>query len=227
MKNIIALSLVNLASVPALAQTCNSLWVYKPYVSCASPANGPDMSQAKPFGPAKADDTGWIGGGSNPTDACNALAARVNRTDSSRVLVGQGSPTKEESDKNWKGEVRYKYHCQVQVLEAPYANKPNKACGVESKWAAEDIGKSLAGLPGEPICLSCDNEQTVPGRLACLKVTVDQVIVNKEVAVRAEQLKAVETSIDRALQSKQAGIDETVTLNELKEKVSKAAGELH
>lgn len=229
MKNIVALSIVCLASAPALAQTCNSLWVYQPFKSCATSANGPDLSQGTVVNTIQAE-TGWVKGGSNQTDQCNKVAAAHNETDAHRVIRATATPNGEDSRRQtW--DVSYNYKCTVTKTAYPFKTAPNAACGTESKWAAEDIGKSLQGLNGTPICLSCDNVQDVKARLACLKVTVDQVIASKDVAIRAEQLKAVVDSIDKTQAVDKVknvlGIDETVQLSELKEKVTKAAGELH
>ena len=79
--------------------------------------------------------SGWVDGGSNPTNWCNQLTAHYV---SSRALgpnyEAEVLATSEQSNKDWKGHVTYNYHCEVEIRSVPlYAERTDPRCGTVSR----------------------------------------------------------------------------------------------
>ena len=75
--------------------------------------------------------SGWMGGGSNPTNWCNSLLSGFI---SNRGITGgydkRFSNVSEQSKKDWKGHVEYNYHCTVTVWWDPlYRERTDPRCG--------------------------------------------------------------------------------------------------
>lgn len=231
MKKILVMSILCLSSMPALAQTCSSLWVYQPYKTCAAAANGPDLSQGQMHTQPKWYDTGWVGGGHNQSAECEGMRKQLDENQAARAIRGEVLNTGEDSKKDFIGHAQYLYKCLLQSKAYPYLSAPNGACGREDRWASEEVGKSLEGLNGSPVCLSCDNVTDDKGVAACLKVTIDQVIVPRAVTLRPEELAAVNARIETIKKSQSftptLSTDEKAELVDLQAKVAKAMADLH
>jgi hypothetical protein len=93
---------------------------------CADKANGFDKSKAvfdRPF----TDDTGWVEGGHNQEWGCKKVAGKA------QLQPGQfwrKKSSSEKSDKSW-GVAQYKYYCSIEIFDAPFIVKQNKACGIK------------------------------------------------------------------------------------------------
>jgi hypothetical protein len=231
MKTLLFLSLIFAANARA-AESCSSLWIYQPYKTCQTKANGLDTSRGELVIPAKSESSDWRPGGSNQQAECDKIARRFDSDAEQYATRGVGKPTGEEQQKP-VGVALYKYHCQIEAYKYPFATGPNKACGVEEDtWHSEDLGKSLSTLPGQPICLSCDNMQDAKGRLACLKNNIEQVIVQKKVSLRRPQLEAVLASVRSLIDMQNAfpktfSVDEAVSLPKLESSLTQAIEDLH
>lgn len=79
------------------------------------------------------DTSDWMGGGHDQKWWCNRVANAFIKDRS----IGSSHQVKtvkssEESDKDWKGHVTYKYHCTVSVKWDPlWKEKTDPVCGVE------------------------------------------------------------------------------------------------
>lgn len=233
MKFFLAVSTILFVGAQAQAQECKSVWIYQPFKSCQAAGNELDMSSGLTTVDNKAFDNGPMGGGNNPTRACNELAARFNSTTASHKDVATATTNGESTDRSWNGDVKYTYHCRITVKRYSYKTAPNKQCGVEDTWSTEDVNKSLEGLKGTPICLSCDNVNTAKDRLACLKDNIENVLGTSpaKVRVRPSEVDAVKANVDGLvrLQSKFANtfdINEANKLSELQDKIEKIKSEL-
>ncbi|XKM39553.1 hypothetical protein A4U53_025690 [Rhizobium ruizarguesonis] len=77
------------------------------------------------------DSSGRLGGGHDQPWWCNQVAASFI---SSRSIGPQNTwetvTSHEESDKDWKGKVTYKYHCTIKVSWEPsYNRREDPICG--------------------------------------------------------------------------------------------------
>lgn len=223
-------------AVNAGAQLCSSVWIYQPWKSCRAETNGVDKSAGEVVIPERIETTkgpidGWMKGGSDPTAECNKLAARYDSDSGEFGTRGTGVPNGEESTKPL-GVALYKYHCKITVSKYPFLEGAAPSCGVEDTWQTEEVGKPLADLKGQAICLSCDNVKDAKGRLDCLKTNIDQVISQKKVTLKQPELDAVQKSLQGLIDVQQTfkntfDVDQQQTLIRLQSQLKQAADELH
>lgn len=105
------------------------------YATCRAPAHGVERwTTQQPWGPV---NSGWLGGGHNPSAECaNIIAGVVSNSPSVvELLPGQGdsytSGMWEESKKDIFGRVEYRYFCRGTLKTGPiYAERQSAACGL-------------------------------------------------------------------------------------------------
>jgi S1-C subfamily serine protease len=96
------------------------------YKSCPAAENGIDKWEAEvPW----QSQTGWLGGGSNRTDACNALKAQWQAANPGHSVEIRAMD--EVNNKDLLGHVEYRYICAGISRSGPiYRSAPSRTCGL-------------------------------------------------------------------------------------------------
>jgi hypothetical protein len=192
-----------LFSARAFAEpTCSSVWVYKPYVSCAIPANGLDLSQPGVGGRFQREWSAWLPGGRNQNDVCMEIRDRFNKdnlTEGLHADLAGPKPLGEETENRLVIQ-EYRYQCRLTVLKFPFKSAPNPACGSEDHYAYK-IGGSAAEVPGQASCLSCDQvtDQAPDVIVNCLRQNITDIIEPKAVELRSSDIESVSNRVVQVL----------------------------
>lgn len=181
-------------AVQALADSCDSVWVYRPYLTCNTPANGPDTDQ-----PAEATETVEIRteyidrlAGDQQEQTCRDLTASRN---AGGVKMGifytflKVDPSGELSTNGpLRSNYKYSYVCVMEKSRYPFKTKSSEGCGFEGeKYSVRTQGTSgeIQRL-GKGSCLTCDPQLALNspnvGKVTadCLRNNITTIVNNPE-----------------------------------------------
>lgn len=215
---IVALGLVFTHSAFA-SDECKSVWVYKPFKTCATDANGLDLSK-----PGEATTfnlkSGWLSGGRDQGKVCQDVASAFNDLNRSKGLHATlkiPTPVGEESE-NHIVQQEYRYACELEVRKFDFKTAPNPVCGVEDKFSYQ-VGGSAANLVGQDLnCLSCENlnDKAPELMVKCLHDSIANIIEPRAIELRDSDLSAVSAQVKRLLDlSRQVQVPGLTTTDEL------------
>lgn len=182
---------------------CSTIWVYKPWKTCAHAANGLDTS-ATPVNAGQVDlKSEWVGGGADQQKICSDLEGSFNRQNNGNGQVGRltkSTPVWEERRDNNRVYVQYKYTCRIAVSQYPPLKKAAAVCGEEENYTYKTGGTS-AGIQGDAECLSCDMYNDPGSKSDCLKWMIENILDKKVqgVDVRESDTKAVSKAVKEIL----------------------------
>lgn len=189
-------------TVAAQAQSpveCSTMWIFKPWKSCAIAAHGPDKS-ATPVNAGTVDlNSDYMGGGANQRKVCQDLEDSFNQQNAVHGKVGtltQATPVKEKKQENARIYVEYRYTCRIAIAQYPFVSKASRACG-EEDTVTYKVGGTREGISGDAYCLSCDEYNDPKTKAACLKMMITDVIEPKiqGVDLRESDIKAVSDAV--------------------------------
>jgi len=96
------------------------------FKACRDPSHGIERYQQSDV---VVQSSGWLSGGRDPQWWCQAVKNAYQSTKGVPV-VWSGQSTREESRRDWKGHVTYKYHCTVTAQWSPiYKVAESPSCG--------------------------------------------------------------------------------------------------
>lgn len=200
MKYFLIASVLWTVSAQAQAQgECSTMWIYKPWKSCAIAAHGPDKS-APAVNVGTVDwDSGYMGGGANQRKVCQDLENLFNKRHADHGKVGtltQATPVSEKKKENARIYVEYNYTCRISVAQYPFVSKASRACGEEDAVTYK-VGGTKESIAGDAYCLSCDEYSDPKSKVSCLKTMITEVIEPKiqGVDLRESDVKAVAQSV--------------------------------
>lgn len=205
MKYFLAAFAICTVSAAAQAQTCSTVWVFKPWKSCAHASHGIDLSSPTGAPTVTTEWSPWYGGPDKPTqeEICTRVMNKYNAAvkSSGRVAnLTQPHPVRERDKKNFGAYVEYTYECSLTVTQYATVNKASKACGEKDQIAYETGDKKRESIPGTPYCLSCDGIRNPSEKVACLKSMINDIIEPKAIDIRDPDLKVVAKAVSALVQ---------------------------
>ncbi|MGZ3722330.1 MAG: hypothetical protein ACXVA9_05340 [Bdellovibrionales bacterium] len=201
---------------------CSSVWIFKPYKTCASPAHGLNMSNAGPIVGTLGPWSDFGPGGRSQEAVCDQVVKDYNDQPDNK-MAGRGATLKHptpigEESKDMIITQQYRYKCEIQIRTYPFNIKASPACGTEDKISYQ-VGGSSSGIVGEgKTCLSCDNfsDQPPEAMVECLRKNIETVITPKAIELRDSDLSAVSRQISRLLKlNQQVPIKNLQTVDQL------------
>ncbi len=202
------LVLLTVWSVQGWAQnTCSSVWVYKPYLTCGQAAS-PNTSIPGTLIGARELESGWFRGGADQVAICASLEADFNGQPGKRLAglvakLTQPAPVREQDRKNVRTE--YRYYCQVQVVQYPMGSPvASPECGVSDRYMYAH--GSQPAPAGQTTCLSCDHLDgaKIEELVSCLQTNIRDVVNARAVELRAEDLQPMKVKVARILEMSKA-----------------------
>lgn len=213
MKHLLVLFTLWSVSAQAHAQgnTCSSVWVYKPYLTCAQGA-GPNLAAGGVFVAYQELPSAWIRGGADDQAAlCAEVVNHYNEDQLTRnagfnAVLTQATPVREDDKKRIDG-TYYKYFCGVNISRYPVNTAaPAAQCGTELKWKAQSPAQ---GMPAnaEVRCMTCDHLDTSPDMnqlVNCMYANIAEVIEAKDTYFGNADLAPFKAKIQTLMQIHQS-----------------------
>lgn len=203
------LVLLTLWSVQGIAQTCSTVWVYKPYLSCGQGA-GPDTSAPATYIGYRELPSAKLEGAQDEPGICRDLMAAFNNDPQNRAAglaarLYLPDPVKREPyyPNGLKIHVKWTYWCAVTVEQFPIAQQASSACGSEERYSYFQGNKPQDNAT----CLSCDEydkDEDISHMVSCLQNNINDVINTRAVELRDRDLRIVAKKV-RALQKENCG----------------------
>ena len=178
------------------AGECASVWLYR---DCAANPSTPDLSQPGTDLHHVTVFSDFITRLANEIEMCNHMRDAYNEVHSKEGLHAEVR-TAPIINGDMVHTQEHRSECTLVVMKHPF----KRVCAPNEKFQ-QKVGGTSAGLPGDSICLSCDNlQEAKPDVMAeCLRQNILTLNQSHDIPLHSADYQALARQVERILQENQ------------------------